>query len=441
MKKLSLATAIALVIANMIGTGVFTSLGFQVKEVPSVFALLALWALGGIVALCGALCYGELASLFPRSGGEYNFLSRIYHPSLGFAAGWVSSTVGFAAPVAAASMALGRYGASVLGMSPTFETVLALAAVGILTAIHAFDVSWGGAFQRYATALELLLITIFVAAGFFLAPYRPETRIIPSGSDAALILTPGFFIALAFVSFSYSGWNAAAYIAGEMESPGRNVPRALFLGVITVAAAYLLLNTVFLRTASLEEIRGRVEVGHVAAGNIFGAAGGDIMGGMIALLLVATVSSMIFAGPRVLQVMGEDSVLLRKLGGTTRRGAPAPAVLFQSALSIILILTASFEAVVKYVAFTLDVFACLAVIGVFIMRFRSPREAREYRARGYPVTPLLFLVPTVWTLAVLLRHNTVGSVLGLATIGSGFLIYGIDRLMRRKGPDPGTPSS
>jgi APA family basic amino acid/polyamine antiporter len=431
-QQLSLTTAVAIVIANMIGTGVFTSLGYQAAGVPSAFALMALWVLGGLVALCGALSYGELASLFPRSGGEYNFLSRVYHPAVGFCAGWIAATVGFAAPAAAASMAMARYAASVFHFAPGGETALALGVVALLTFLHAFDVRWGGAFQRYYTALELLLIAVFAGAGLFFAPRHQEISFVPRASDIDIILGPAFFIALAYVSFSYSGWNAAAYVAGEIKNPRRNVPRALFLGALAVTAAYVLLNFVFLYTTPAAELRGKLEIGHVSAGHIFGHAGGAVMGGMIALLLVSTVSSMIFAGPRVTQAMGEDFPLLGKLAVKTRRGAPANAVLFQSAITVTLILTATFESVVKYIAFTLDIFACLTVAGVFIMRWRQPHSERVYRAWGYPLTPLIFLAPTVWTLIILLRHNTAGSVLALGTIVTGLLVYGLDRALARR---------
>ncbi len=432
MKQLSLTTAVAVVIANMIGTGVFTSLGFQVEGVPSVFALMVLWALGGAVALCGAFCYGELASLFPRSGGEYNFLSRIYHPAVGFCAGWVAATVGFAAPVAAAAMAFGRYSSGALGMGAGYETALALGAVVPLTLLHAFDAGRGGTFQRYATAAEVLLIAVFVGAGFLMAPGGRATAPAPSASDAGIVTSSAFFIALAYVSFSYSGWNAAAYVAGEVREPRRNVPRALFLGTLAVMAMYLLLNYVFLRAAPMEELRGKIEIGHVAAEKIFGAAGGAVMGGMIALLLVSTMSAMIFAGPRVTQAMGEDFPLLGKLAVRTKRDAPAAAVLFQSAITIALILTSTFESVVKYIAFTLDIFTCLAVAGVFVTRFRMPDAERAYRVPGYPVTPLLFLAPTAWTLIVLLKNNTAGSLAGLCTVLAGLVIYAADRMITRR---------
>lgn len=431
-QKLSLTTAVAIVVANMIGTGVFTSLGFQVAGVPSAFALMALWVLGGAVALCGALCYGELASLFPRSGGEYNFLTGIYHPAVGFCAGWVTATVGFAAPVAAASMAFAKYTTGALGISPGYETALALGAVVLLTFLHAFDARWGGLFQRYATALEVLLIAVFIGAGFLFAPRHQAVSLIPSASDMGIITGSAFFVALAYVSFSFSGWNAAAYIAGEIDEPRRNVPKALFLGTIAVAALYVLLNYTFLLTVPAGELSGRIEIGHISAGKIFGASGGAVMGGMIALLLVSSISSMIFAGPRVMQAMGEDIPLFAKLGSITGRGAPANAVVVQSAITITLILTATFESVVKYIAFILDIFTCLAVIGVYVMRFKQPGAVSAYRAWGYPVTPLIFLLPTVWTLAVLLRRNTAGSVVALATILAGLAVYALDRALARR---------
>ena len=253
--KYSLITATALVVANMVGTGVFTSLGYQVLGLSSGLSVLLLWVLGGMVALFGALSYSEAGVLFPRCGGEYHFLTRMFHPAVGFLAGWISFLVGFAAPVAASAMALGRYLSTALGLPdhlsglPWISTgsAIALAVILVVTAVHGLDRNVGARFQNVVTIFEIIFILAIIAAGFLLGR-SAGLSFAPNAAVLREILTPSFVISMYFVSFAYSGWNAAAYIAGEINDPHRNLPRALIGGTIFVAAIYILLNFVFLYT-------------------------------------------------------------------------------------------------------------------------------------------------------------------------------------------------
>lgn len=439
--RITFYTAISIVIANMIGSGVFTSLGFQALGFQAIFPLLMLWFVGGIVALCGALCYGELAALMPRSGGEYNFLSKIYHPSFGFMAGWVSATVGFPAPAALAATALGRYTHSV--WPAINETYLAATVVILLTLVHAFNIHVGSSFQKYSTALKVSLIIFFIGAGLMITPEPQAISIVPQSTDLKWIFSSSFAISLAYVSFSYSGWNASAYLTNEIENPRVNVPRSLFLGTLLVTLAYILLNFVFLYTIPVSEVANKqlellqttgapLEVGYLSANNIFGLSGGKIMAGMIALLLVSSISALIFAGPRVTQVMAEDLPILGKLVYTNKQGIPVVAVVFQSIITLFLIFTSSFDAILKYIAFTLDIFTFSAVLGVIILRYRQPHAERSYKAWGYPITPLIFLLATGWTMVVLLQANTQGSLIALATVFSGLIVYYWDQYKKNK---------
>lgn len=433
-KGIDLYTAAAIVIANMIGTGVFTSLGYQTVDIKSIFALLMLWIVGGIIAFCGALAYGELAAMMPRSGGEYYYLGKIYHPLVGFLSGWVSATVGFAAPIAAAAMALGKYTTSVL---PTVNgTILAIIVVLILTVIHSADVALGSKFQKISTAVKVVLIFIFIVAGFFTSTPQAIT-ILPEKQDWSLLFSAPFAISLIYVSYAYSGWNASAYLANEIENPKKNVPKSIFFGTLLVMVAYALLNFVFLYTVPVSELAARqaadfskpLEVGYLSAGYIFGTTGGKIMGMMIALLLVSSVSSMIFAGPRVTQAMGEDIPLLKKLAQKNSKGIPIYAILLQSAITIVLILTSSFDAIITYVGFTLSLFTFLTVLGLFILRVKQPQAERPYKAWGYPITPIIFLSLTLWTIIFLLKEKTTESLAGLVTLVVGVLIYLLDKSM------------
>ena len=215
--SVSLLVATAIVVADMVGVGVFTSLGFQVKDIPSGFSILLLWTVGGIVALCGVFSYSELGAMFPRSSGEYNFLSRAYHPAFGFVAGWVSATVGFAAPVALAAMAFGEYGKSVLPDAPPLA--LAVGVVWLVSLVQLTGVKHSGTFQLIATILKVVLIVAFLACGFVIGTPQPVS-FAPQASDFSHIVSAPFAISLVFVMYSFSGWNAATYIIGEMQDAG-----------------------------------------------------------------------------------------------------------------------------------------------------------------------------------------------------------------------------
>src|SRR6202161_1927505 len=235
----SAIVATAIVVADMVGVGVFTSLGFQVKDIPSGFAILLLWTVGGVVALCGVFSYSELGAMFPRSSGEYNFLSRAFHPAFGFLAGWVSATVGFAAPVALAAMAFGEYGKSVLPGAPPLA--LAVGVVWLVSIVQLSGVRHSSTFQLVATILKVVLIVAFLIAGFVVGTPQPVS-FAPDVTDLAHIASAPFAIGLVFVMYSFSGWNAATYIIGEMRTPQRSLPRALLAGALIVLVRYVGLN-------------------------------------------------------------------------------------------------------------------------------------------------------------------------------------------------------
>lgn len=418
--QIGLTTGVALVVANMVGTGVFTTLGFQVVDIQSGFVVLMLWVVGGLIALCGALCYGELAAAMPRSGGEYHYLSQIYHPAVGFLSGWVSATVGFAAPTALGAMALGSYATSVWpALHPLW---LSVGVVLALTAVHATSRRAGSRLQVVITAGKVVLLVGFIGAGWALAEPQP-IQFAPQPTDWAAVFSPAFAVALIYVSYAYSGWNAAVYLAGEVEAPQRNLPRILLIGTAVVLVLYVGLNFVFLYSTPISRLAGQVEVGYVAANQLFGPVAGRLMGGIIAGLLVSTVSSMIFAGPRIIQVMGEDLPALRGLATVSKAGIPVRAMLFQMALTLLFIFTATFKAVLLYAGFVLSLFTFLTVLGLFVLRWRKPELPRPYRAWGYPLTPLLFLALSGWTLIFILRDNPTESLYGLATLVVGLAVY------------------
>jgi APA family basic amino acid/polyamine antiporter len=420
----SVVVAIAIVVADMVGVGVFTSLGFQVTGIPSGFSILLLWTVGGVVALCGVFSYGELGAMFPRSSGEYNFLGRAFHPAFGFVAGWVSATVGFAAPVALAAMAFGEYGKSVLPSAPPMA--LAIGVVWLVSLVQLTGVRHSSTFQLVATILKVVLIVAFLVAGFVIATPQPVS-FVPSSSDFSHIVAAPFAISLVFVMYSFSGWNAATYIIGEMHQPERNVPRAMLAGTLIVLVLYVALNAVFLHTAPIDKLAGQLDVARVAGSYIFGETGGRIVSAMICIGLISSISAMMWIGPRVMMTMGEDIPVLRPFARRSSGGAPAYAILFQLTVASLMLFTRSFEAVLDFIQFALLFCSFFTVLGVVKLRITHPELPRPYRAWGYPVTPAVFLLVTGFMMYYLLTERPLQSVLGILIMMSGLLIYAVFR--------------
>jgi APA family basic amino acid/polyamine antiporter len=425
------ATVTALLVSNMVGTGVFTSLGFQARDLHTTPALLLLWLVGGVSALCGALAYAELGAALPRSGGEYVYLGRAYHPVVGFLGGWVSMTAGFAAPIALAGIAFGRYVSAVLPVAPLHAS---LALVGAAALLHASHLTLGRRVQVALTAANLLLIAGFVAAG--LARGALPVAVLPDAAAWREAASPAFAVSLVYVSYAYTGWNAAGYVAGEIRDPRRTVPLALASAVGLVTLLYLLLNYTFLRLVPLGDLAGVVEVGALAARRAFGPAGAAAASLTIALLLTATVSAMMLAGSRVTHAVAEGMARAGAVAARTGGGVPRNAVLLQAALVAALLLTNSFERVMAYAGFTLNLMSLLAVAGLFVLRRREPALPRPYRAWGYPATPLVYVLLSLWTLGFVLAERPRESLLGLATVLAGVPVWAA---LRARAPRPEAP--
>ncbi len=418
-------TVIAVVIANMVGTGVFTSLGFQLQDIQSGFVILMLWAVGGIAAVCGALTYAELGAALPRSGGEYNFLSRIYHPAIGFVSGWVSATIGFAGPTALAAITFAAYGTSAWASDTPdwLEKVLAVGLVALLTVVHGGSRRNSGTLQVLFTILKVGVIVVFCVAALLFADADQPMQFLPSAGDGALLTSAAFAVSLIYVSYAYTGWNAATYLSSELENPQKSLPGILLTGTLVVMVLYVSLNFVFLSVAPVDDMAGQVEVGFIAARSAFGELGGRLTGLVMALLLVSTVSAMTIAGPRVLQVIGEDFRALRFLSRQNSDGIPTTAIYFQSALTIVFILTSSFESILVFAGFTLALNSLATVLGVFVLRFRQPDLPRPYRTFLYPLTPLVYLALTGWTLTFVLLNKPTEGLFGLGIIAAGLAFY------------------
>ena len=413
--------AAALVIANMIGTGVFTSLGFQLVDIQNSWSIVILWVLGGLMALIGALCYAEVGSAFPKSGGEYVFLSRLYHPFLGYLAGWVSLFVGFAAPVALAAMALGAYGSNVVDLPPKY---LAVGVLLFVSAIHSFNLRASSRFQAWATWFKVLLIGFLIGAGMLIG--RDTTALDFSPAWTSEILTPSFAIAFVYVSYSYTGWNAAAYIIEEVDRPKVNLPKALVQGTLLVMVLYVLMQLVFLKHGDLDSLKGVLDVGHVFAENVFGPGGASMINLLIAFFLISSISAMVWVGPRVSMAMGRDYSLWGFLNRKNRYGIPVSAIWFQTLISIVYVITGTFESVLLYCGFILQLSSALAVAGVFVLRNRKIAEER-FKAPWYPLLPIVFMLLSLWILGYLLANQPRESLTGLLILVIGAGTYFISK--------------
>jgi APA family basic amino acid/polyamine antiporter len=431
----SVFTATALVVGSMIGTGVFTSLGYQVAEIRSGFALILIWVIGGIFALCGALSYAELSAALPRSGGEYHLLGRAFHPALGFLSGWVSATVGFAAPASLAAIAFGEY------LAKAFPELNATGlAVGVLVAsgvVYVTRIEVGTGFLNLFTLVKLCLLVVLVIAGFTLVTSQ-QSVFVPRSADARLVLSGPFAVSLIYVMYAYSGWNASTYIVNDLRNPQRTVPISLFMGTILVTVLYVAANAAFLRSTPMDELSGKIDVGMISATKIFGAAGGRWMAVAISIGLVSTVAAMTWSGPRVMQMMGEDYPMLSVFARTSRHGIPYMAVLWQTAIALVMLITSSFEVIMVYIQFILILMSLLTVSAVFWLRWKEPKLLRPYRTWGYPITPLLYCAFSIYMLIYVFCVRPKESLLGIATVIIGGVLYiavrGKGEVARNEGP-------
>jgi len=437
-REIGLFSATILVIANMVGTGIFTTSGFIMEELGNPQAMLLCWLVGGVFALCGALCYGELGAMFPRAGGEYVFLRESFGKGMGFLSGWISLIVGFSAPIAAAAIAFATYFFRILPASfsakltaPFLEigilaispiTMLAITVIIMFSLIHYHSVFLGARVQNCLTIFKVGLIIVFVTSGFCLGHGSIEN--FSKGLEISLIFQDKFAISLIFITFAYSGWNAAAYLGGEIKNPVRNIPLALFTGTALVVCFYLLLNIVYIYALSPAEMSGVLEVGTKSAVSLFGDNISRYFSGAIALGILSVLSAMIMTGPRVYYAMSKDGVffeLFGKINGL--RQTPVYAIFLQAVIAIIMVITASFDKLLLYIGFTLSLCAMLTVVGMMLLRIKKPDLKRSYKTFGYPVTPLLFILGNLWIIYFCIKSRPITSLFGLGTIGLGVLFY------------------
>jgi APA family basic amino acid/polyamine antiporter len=420
-RGVSLAAAISIVVASMIGVGVFTSVGFQLESIPSAFPILLLWLLGGIVSYCGALCYAELISLAPGSGGEYHLIRETIHPLPAFLAGWISIVAGFSATIAAVAMAFAGY-LRVLGFNTLHPTLIAAGVILAIAAIHIGRLEIVSRFLTATTFLKIALILAFIVAAIVFSSPVANT-LAPAEGDAKYLATTGFATSFVYVMFAYSGWNGASYIAGEVRNPQRTVPLSFGIGVALVTVLYVCLNAAFLARSSWDELSGKLEAALFAGQSIFGPVGGRVMAGLIAFGALSTIAAYTWGGSRVAARMGQDFPRLAILSRTNRFGAPIVALLIQTALALAMLFSGSFDQVVNYLMNLLVLSSLLTVIGVPVMRHRKPNGFRAFRVPLYPLPIIIYVAAALWMIVCQWRDRPRESSLGLATVVAGVVVY------------------
>ena len=431
-RRLGPLDAAAIVISNVIGVGIFTTPGFVATLLPNRTAMLGVWILGGALAFAGALAYAELAARRPEAGGEYVYLRESYGNLAAFLTGWTSFVAGFSGAIAAggvgaagyfdrlipglgssAAIASWRVGPLSLIVSP--RGLVAIAIIVALALIQARGVGPGRLVQNALTMLKVGALMAFVGIGFAFSGLAASA----SYSDPPVAVS-GWLIALVPVMFSYSGWNAAVYVAEEIRHPVRNVPRALAIGTVTVVALYVALNALYLRVVPQDLFSGTMGVGEIAAERLFGSAAGAVFAAVAIVIILSSLSAMTIAGPRVYFAMARDGAFLKSAGRVHRQyRTPAIAILVQAIWSAILVLSGTFEQLLTYTGFAVVLFSSLAVLSLFLIR-RSAHEEVAFRAWGYPWAPAIFCI-----VGFAIVVNAIVQAPGVASAGLGVMAAGI----------------
>ena len=441
----------AIVVANVVGTGIFLTPAFIARRVPDPGAFLGLWALGGLLAVIGALAYAELAAMRPRAGGEYVYIREAFGSLAGFLSGWTSLVAGFSGAIAAAAVGIAVYldrlvpgagstdalvhvplGVPGLALDVTPRALVALAVIGAFSAIHARGLGVGRVAQQLLAWLNVGTILLLVVLGFLAAPgtaaevARGATG---AGADAAAAtvgsLDPGAaLVALVLVMFTYSGWNAAAYVAGELRDPPRTVPRSLLGGTGIVIALYLALNLLYVDVLGVAGIAGAEATGDRVVETLWAATGTRLFTPLILLVLASSVSAMVLTGPRVYYAMATDRCLPPAFARLTESGVPRFSIVVQAAWSAVLVLTGGFEALLTYTGFAVVLFAALGVAALFVLRRTEPDAPRPFRAWGYPWAPALFIAIAAAMVAQSILRAPGPSLAGVTLIAAGVPVYG-----------------
>ncbi len=425
-RKIGVVTATSIVIANMVGAGIFTTTGLVAAGLPNPFWVLAFWMGGGLIALSGALCYAELATRMPEDGGEYLYLSKLYHPSMGFLSGWTSFFVGFSAPIAASALGFSEYilsGAVVDDPSVLiwYKKLLGIGIIAVFTTLHYFGLKWGSRIQNILTAIKIIVVLGLAVLGMLIAD-AGNIHLFESVNGPAGGLAIG--TAMMFVMFSYSGWNASGYIAGEIKNPRKSLPLSLVLGTAIVLVIYLAVNLFILQSLPFEEVRGSITIVEKAAIASFGEGIGRSFGLLSGIALLASLSAFILLGPRIYYAMAKDRAFFSFAAKVHPRfGVPGRSIMVQGAIALILILIGSFEQIVIFLEFALLIFPPFAVAGLYFARRNKIGEDRAVKTWGYPIVPLFFIMASLGIMVVAFMNRPFESFAAIAIILLGIPLY------------------
>ena len=439
-RRLGPLDAAAIIIANVIGGGILFRSPAVAAAVPDAPWFLLSWLAGGVLAFMGAMAYAELAALRPKAGGEYVYLREAYGGLAGFLTGWTSFVAGFSGAMAASAVflitTLDRFVPGIANDTPLFtlpvpltpilftfsrHTLAASAVIAVAAFIHIRGVGPGRIASNVLTTLKITAFVVFIAFGLTAGTGNTSNLT----QSAGPLRVTGWFFAFIPVMFTYSGWNAAAYMAEEIRDPGRNVPRALLLGTAVVTAIYLLINVLYLYVIPIGDLaRVQGSVLDVVAEGLLGERAGDIMAVVAIVSLAAGINAWTFAGPRVYFAMARDNAFFKAAARVhPRYKTPAASIVAQALFAVLLILIGSLDAIANYVGFSITLFAAAAVAAVFVLRAREPNAPRPFKAVGYPVTPALFVVVSLAIVLNALYSDPRVTGLGALIILAGVPLY------------------
>jgi len=432
-RQLGLFPSTNIVIANMIGAGIFTTSGLLLAGLHNPILMMVLWAVGGIIAICGALSYGELGAAMPQAGGEYLFLSKLYNPLSGFLSGWVSFMVGFSAPIAASALGFSEYFCRAVPVLPAWldkagiisplwtGKLLSVSIILIFTFIHYRGIKYGAKIQNVLTGLKVVLIMTLLIAGF--TSGKGDMSNFSKGGNIAPGLTGWKTIGLSlmWIMFAYSGWNASTYLGAEIKNPSKILPRSLLFGTGIVILLYLGINMLYIYGINPEAMKGVISVGGLAMGNLFGRSADILFSLLIAFALFSSLSAFIIIGPRVYYSMAKDGLFFRSAGKIHERyQVPSNSILLQCIIAVVMVLSGTFEQVLTYMGFALGIFPILTVFGVIKLRRENPDAIRM---PGFPITQIIFITASLLILGLSYAERPLESSIAALTVIAGIPAY------------------
>jgi basic amino acid/polyamine antiporter, APA family len=436
-RRLGPIDAASVVVSNVIGSGILVLPAVVAMIAPNPWAILGIWIFGGLLALAGAMAYAEMATLRPRSGGEYVYLREAFGPLAAFLTGWTSFVAGFSGAIAVTSMSfaayLGRFFSfasdttpyfsvplGVVTLSLTSQSLIALLLIFVMSAIHMIGLGPGRAVQNVLAVIKFTALIVFVIAGLMFGTGSWEHF-----QGGASVAPSAWLLALIPVMFSYSGWNAAAYIAEEIKDPSRNLPRALALGTIAVVIAFVLMNIVYIYALPLPEMQKMsMRIVDSAADRLFGPTAGNLLAVVSLMIFAGSISAMVFAGPRVYLAMARDGLFIPQAARVHPvYRTPAFAIGAQAVWSGLLVVSGTFEQLANYTGFAVLLFASVAVSALFVLRRRFPNEPRPFRAWGYPVAPTFFVIAGFAGVVNAFQREPGVTGAGAAIIAAGIPLY------------------